>query len=91
MSAESAAIDVQTELVAASRERVGARLSSPERLTHGVTAAAVSGDRRAAGVPAPPLDAPQWLLLPAFVAAIALGSRIELEVGSGFTSQSSWS
>ena len=39
MSAESAAIDVQTELVAASRERVGARLSSPERLTHGVTAA----------------------------------------------------
>jgi hypothetical protein len=40
MSAESAAIDVQTELVAASRERVAARLSSPERLTHGVTAVA---------------------------------------------------
>ena len=38
MSAESAAIDVQTDLVAASRERVAARLSSPERLTHGVTA-----------------------------------------------------
>jgi len=86
MSAESAAIDVQTELVAASRERVGARLSSPERLTHGVAAAVFLAIAVLLASYAPPLDAPQWLLLPAFVAAIAVGSRIELEVGSGFTS-----
>ena len=86
MSAESAAIDVQTELVAASRERVATRLSSPERLTHGGTAVAFLVIAVLLAAYAPPLDASQWLLLPAFVAAIALGSRIELEVGSGFTS-----
>jgi HD-GYP domain-containing protein (c-di-GMP phosphodiesterase class II) len=37
-------------------------------------------------VHAPSIGGSQWLLLPAFVAAIAVGSRIELEVGSGFTS-----
>jgi HD-GYP domain-containing protein (c-di-GMP phosphodiesterase class II) len=86
MSAESAAIDAQTDLVAASRERVAARLSSPERLTHGVTAAAFLAIAALLAAQAPPLDAAQWILVPAFVAAIAVGSRIELEVGSGFTS-----
>jgi HD-GYP domain-containing protein (c-di-GMP phosphodiesterase class II) len=86
MSAESAAIDVQTDLVAASRERVAARLSSPERLTHGLTAIAFLVIAVALAAYAPPLEGSQWLLLPAFVAAIAVGSRIELEVGSGFTS-----
>jgi HD-GYP domain-containing protein (c-di-GMP phosphodiesterase class II) len=86
MSSESAAIDVQTELVAASRERVAARLSSPERLTHGITAVAFLAIAVLLAAYAPSLGGPQWLLLPAFVAAIAVGSRIELEVGSGFTS-----
>ena len=86
MSAESASIDVQTDLVAASRERVAARLSSPERLTHGVTAAAFLVIASLLAAQAPPLEAAQWLLLPAFIAAIAVGSRIELEVGSGFSS-----
>jgi HD-GYP domain-containing protein (c-di-GMP phosphodiesterase class II) len=86
MSAESAAIDVQTDLVAASRKRVAARLSSPERLTHGFTAIAFLAIAVALASYAPPLHGSQWLLLPAFVAAIAVGSRIELEVGSGFTS-----
>jgi len=79
MSAESAAIDVQTEVVAASRERVGARLSSPERLTHGGTAVAFLAIAVLLAAHAPPLNAPQWLLLPAFVAAIAVCSRIELD------------
>jgi HD-GYP domain-containing protein (c-di-GMP phosphodiesterase class II) len=86
MSAESAAIDVQTDLVAASRKRVAARLSSPERLTHGFTAIAFLAIAVALASYASPLHGSQWLLLPAFVAAIAVGSRIELEVGSGFTS-----
>ena len=86
MSAETAAIDIQTELVGASRERVATRLSSPERLTHGITAVAFLAIAAFLAAVAPPLDAPQWLLLPVFVAAIGVGSRIELEVGSGFTS-----
>lgn len=86
MSAESAAIDVNTELVAASRGRVAARLSARERLTHGVTAAVFLGVATGLAAHAPSIGGPQWLLLPAFVAAIAVGSRIELEVGSGFTS-----
>jgi HD-GYP domain-containing protein (c-di-GMP phosphodiesterase class II) len=86
MSADSAAIDVQTDLVAASRERVAARLSSPERLTHGATAVAFMAIAVALASYAQPLEGSQWLLLPAFVVAIAVGSRIELEVGSGFTS-----
>jgi HD-GYP domain-containing protein (c-di-GMP phosphodiesterase class II) len=86
MSAESAAFDVQTELVAASRERVVARLSSRERLTHGVTAVAFLVVAAALAAHAAPVSGAQWVLVPAFVAAIAIGSRIELEVGSGFTS-----
>ena len=86
MTAESAAIDVQTDLVAASRERIAARLSSRERLTHGVTAVLFLTIAIALAAAAPSVGGAQWLLLPAFVAAIAIGSRIELEVGSGFTS-----
>jgi HD-GYP domain-containing protein (c-di-GMP phosphodiesterase class II) len=86
MTAESAAIDAQTELVAASRERVAARLSSRERLTHGVTAVLFLAIAIGLAAEAPSVGGARWLLLPAFVAAIAVGSRIELEVGSGFTS-----
>ena len=86
MSSAESAIDLQNGLVAASRERVAARLSSPERLTHGVTAAVFLAIAVLLAAHAPPVSGTQWLLLPAFVAAIAVGSRIELEVGSGFTS-----
>jgi HD-GYP domain-containing protein (c-di-GMP phosphodiesterase class II) len=86
MTADSAAIDAQTDLVAASRERIAARLSSRERLTHGVTAVLFLTIAIALAAAAPSVGGARWLLLPAFVAAIAIGSRIELEVGSGFTS-----
>jgi HD-GYP domain-containing protein (c-di-GMP phosphodiesterase class II) len=86
VSTPSATIDLQTELVAASRERVASGLSSRERLTHGATAfvfviAAVilaSGDRSVSYEP--------WLLAALFVPTVALASRIELEIGSGFAS-----
>ena len=86
MSTSTAALDLQTQLVAASRERVVSRLSARERLTHGVTAVAFAacamalalGDSRPSGEP--------LLLVAVFVGAIALASRIELEVGSGFAS-----
>jgi HD-GYP domain-containing protein (c-di-GMP phosphodiesterase class II) len=86
VSTPSATIDLQTELVAASRERVASGLSSRERLTHGATAfvfviaAAILavGDRSASHE--------TWLLVPLFVATVALASRIELEIGSGFAS-----
>jgi HD-GYP domain-containing protein (c-di-GMP phosphodiesterase class II) len=86
MASSAAVIDGQTELVAASRERVGSRLSHRERVTHGITAllfvlyAAVLAQRDPFGSDEP------WLLLFLFVAALALASRIELEVGSGFAS-----
>jgi HD-GYP domain-containing protein (c-di-GMP phosphodiesterase class II) len=86
VSTPSATVDLQTELVAASRERVASGLSSRERLTHGATAfvfvvaAAILalGDRSASHE--------AWLLAPLFVATVALASRIELEIGSGFAS-----
>ena len=86
MSSRSAAIDPQTELVAASRERAVSGLSPRERLTHGLTAIlfVVVAAGLAAG------DLPQsetaWLLTLLFVVSVALASRIELEVGSGFAS-----
>ena len=86
MSSRSAAIDPQTELVAASRERAISGLSPRERLTHGLTATLflVVAAGLAAG------DLPQsetaWLLTLLFVVSVALASRIELEVGSGFAS-----
>jgi HD-GYP domain-containing protein (c-di-GMP phosphodiesterase class II) len=86
VSTPSATIDLQTALVAASRERVASGLSSRERLTHGATAflfvvaAAILAisDRSASHA--------TWLLALLFVATVALASRIELEIGSGFAS-----
>jgi HD-GYP domain-containing protein (c-di-GMP phosphodiesterase class II) len=86
MSTPSAAIDPQVELVAASRERVVSSLSRRERLTHGSTAALFV--TAAAGLAAhdlPPGHG-EWLLSALFVAMVALASRVELEVGSGFAS-----
>jgi uncharacterized membrane protein YczE len=88
VSTSTAALDLQTQLVAASRERVVSRLSRRERLTHGVTAVAFAvsaialafGDSRPSGEP--------WLLVVVFVGAIALASRIELE---GSLRLTSWS
>jgi HD-GYP domain-containing protein (c-di-GMP phosphodiesterase class II) len=81
-----AAVDLQTELVAASRERVASRLSSRERLTHGTTALLfVLAASTLLAFDQPPSNA-QWLLAPLFVILIALASRVELEVGSGFAS-----
>ncbi len=86
MSSRSAAIDPQTELVAASRKRAVSGLSPRERLTHGLTAIlfVVVAAGLAAG------DLPQsetaWLLTLLFAVSVALASRIELEVGSGFAS-----
>jgi HD-GYP domain-containing protein (c-di-GMP phosphodiesterase class II) len=82
----SVAVDLQTELVAASRERVASRLSQRELLTHGSTAflfLIVAASLAVRG--APSVDA-GWWLAPLFVAAVALASRVELEVGSGFAS-----
>jgi HD-GYP domain-containing protein (c-di-GMP phosphodiesterase class II) len=86
VSSSSAAVDVQTELVAASRERVVSRLSRREQLTHGSTAFLFV--IAAAGFAAHDLSPNHraWLFAPLFVATIALASRVELEVGSGFAS-----
>jgi HD-GYP domain-containing protein (c-di-GMP phosphodiesterase class II) len=86
MSMSTAALDLQTQLVAASRERVGSRLSLRERLTHGLSAVAVAVGAASLAVGAwSPGDEP-WPLLLLFVGTIAVASRIELEVGSGFAS-----
>jgi HD-GYP domain-containing protein (c-di-GMP phosphodiesterase class II) len=86
VSTPSATVDLQTELVAASRERVASGLSPRERLTHGLTAlvfivaaAILAIADRSGGHEA-------WLLAPLFVATVALASRVELEIGSGFAS-----
>jgi HD-GYP domain-containing protein (c-di-GMP phosphodiesterase class II) len=82
----SAAIDPHNELVAASRERAVSSLSPGERLTHGLTAAVFVVVAACLAA----LDLPQtesaWLLALLFIATVALASRIELEVGSGFAS-----
>ena len=83
-STPSAAIDLQTQLVAASRERLASRLSQREQLTHGLTAAAFSVAAIALALSTLPVGKEPWLLVAVFVGAIALASRIELEVGSGF-------
>lgn len=84
MSISPAAVDLQTELVAASRERVVSTLSRRERLTHGSTAFLfVIAAASLAIYDAPSGNGPS-LLTALFVAAVALASRIELEVGSGF-------
>jgi HD-GYP domain-containing protein (c-di-GMP phosphodiesterase class II) len=74
-------------MVAASRERVASRLSQRELLTHGSTAFLFVIVAASLAVrDAPSGDSRLWLLGPLFVAAIALASRVELEVGSGFAS-----
>jgi HD-GYP domain-containing protein (c-di-GMP phosphodiesterase class II) len=86
MASSAAAIESQNELVAASRERVRLRLSQRERLTHGATflffvlGAVVLARQDHVGSEEP------WVLAFLFVASLALASRIELEVGSGFAS-----
>ena len=80
----SAALDVQTELVAASRERVVSRLSARERLTHGITAASFVVVATILAVSDAPENGQRWLLTALFVVTLALASRIELEIGSGF-------
>jgi HD-GYP domain-containing protein (c-di-GMP phosphodiesterase class II) len=86
VSTSSAGADLQNELVAASRERVTCRLSRRERLTHGATAFLflVSAAAFAASETAD-RNAP-WFLGLLLVIAVALASRVELEVGSGFAS-----
>jgi HD-GYP domain-containing protein (c-di-GMP phosphodiesterase class II) len=86
MSTSSAALDLQTELVAASRERVASRLSQRELLTHGFSAFLFVMVAASLAVRDAPSGNGPWLLAPLFVVAIALASRVELEVGSGFAS-----
>jgi HD-GYP domain-containing protein (c-di-GMP phosphodiesterase class II) len=84
VSTSSAAVDLQTELVAASRERVVSRLSRREQLTHGATAILFA--IAAASLAAVPATDTPLLLSSLLVATVALASRVELEVGSGFAS-----
>jgi HD-GYP domain-containing protein (c-di-GMP phosphodiesterase class II) len=84
VSIPSAAVDLQTELVAASRERLVSNLSRRERLTHGTTAFLFSIAAFGLAVHYPGPGGTQWLLTALFVASVALASRIELEIGSGF-------
>lgn len=72
--------------MAASRERVASRLSQRELLTHGATAFLFVIVAASLAVHDAPSADGAWLLAPLFVAAIALASRVELEVGSGFAS-----
>jgi HD-GYP domain-containing protein (c-di-GMP phosphodiesterase class II) len=86
VSTSPAAVDLQTELVAASRERVVSKLSRRERLTHGWTAFVfVIAAGSLAAHQAPSRHEP-WLLAAVLVASVALASRVELEIGSGFAS-----
>jgi HD-GYP domain-containing protein (c-di-GMP phosphodiesterase class II) len=84
VSAPIDALDLQTELVAASRERVVAPLQGRELWTHATTALlfVVAGVLLAAEQL--PTTVGTWLLAGLFAAAFALASRVELEVGSGF-------
>jgi len=86
VSTPAAAVDLQTQLVADSRQRVVSRLSKRERLTHGLTALVFSIAASVLALVERPAGNEPWLLLATFVATIALASRIELEVGSGFAS-----
>jgi len=84
VSSSTDPLDLETELVAASRERVVAPLQGRELWTHAITALlfSVAAALLAAGQLPPTTGA--WLLAGLFAAALALASRIELEVGSGF-------
>jgi putative nucleotidyltransferase with HDIG domain len=85
VSASSAAVDIQTQLVAASRG-VGVALSQRELLTHGATAVLFVIAAATLALLGAPSSHEPWLLGSVFVASVALASRVELEVGSGFAS-----
>jgi HD-GYP domain-containing protein (c-di-GMP phosphodiesterase class II) len=85
VSDSTAVLELETELVGASRERVVSRLSHRELLTHGATATLFTVAAIALAFATPVGDEP-WLLAGAFLGTFALASRIELEVGSGFAS-----
>jgi HD-GYP domain-containing protein (c-di-GMP phosphodiesterase class II) len=84
VSAPIDALDLQTELVAASRERVVAPLQGRELWTHATTALLFSVAAAFLAAAQLPSTVGTWLLAGLFAAALALASRIELEVGSGF-------
>jgi len=84
MTSPAAFLELETELVAASRERALSRFSRHELFTHVLSALAFVSAAAALGALSPPADNPAWALLVAFAAAVAVASRIELEVGSGF-------
>jgi len=80
------ALDLQTELVAASRERVGAALHGRELWTHATTALLFAVAAAYLASDQLPQTAGSWLLVGLFAAGFALASRVELEIGSGFAS-----
>jgi HD-GYP domain-containing protein (c-di-GMP phosphodiesterase class II) len=84
VSASSTAVSLETELVAASRERALSRLSQRERVTHLTSAITFSVAATVLALSASESHQP-WLLLVLFAASVAVASRVELEVGSGFT------
>jgi HD-GYP domain-containing protein (c-di-GMP phosphodiesterase class II) len=84
VSTPTALLDLQTQLVAASRERVVSRLSRRELVTHGVSAGVFLLAATLLVLGRAPAGGDPWLLVALFVATLALASRIELEVGSGF-------
>jgi HD-GYP domain-containing protein (c-di-GMP phosphodiesterase class II) len=84
VSTPSAAVDLQTELVAASRERVVSSLSRRERLTHGSTAFLFVIAAASLAAHDLPSSGGLSLLAALLVASVALASRVELEIGSGF-------
>jgi HD-GYP domain-containing protein (c-di-GMP phosphodiesterase class II) len=86
VSTSSAAVDLETQLVAASRERVVSRLSHRERVTHGASALLFAIAAVGLALHDAPTSHEPWLVASLFVVTVALASRIELEVGSGFAS-----
>jgi HD-GYP domain-containing protein (c-di-GMP phosphodiesterase class II) len=86
VSTPSAAVDHQVELVAASRERVASRLSSRERLIHGASALGFTIAAASLALGGSSSGHEAWVLAPLFVITVALASRVELEIGSGFAS-----
>jgi HD-GYP domain-containing protein (c-di-GMP phosphodiesterase class II) len=86
VSTSSAAVDLETQLVAASRERVGSRMSQRERVTHGASALLFTLAAVGLALHDAPRSHEPWLVASLFVVTVALASRIELEVGSGFAS-----
>jgi putative nucleotidyltransferase with HDIG domain len=80
------ALDLQTELVAASRERTSVRLHGPQLWTHSATALLFAVAAVCLASQGTPTSAGGWMAAGAFAAAVAFASRVEFEIGSGFTS-----